>query len=86
MYAPCGRVSQDGLNRGLERLDHRGSDGSETWFSNVGTIGLDHSQLSIIDLTTGDQTIANEEDQIAKGPLIMRLIWVLLQTSLDLAS
>jgi len=55
-------VSPDVLQRAVRALQHRGPDGERTWISPDGTVGLAHARLSIIDLQTGDQPIANEDE------------------------
>ncbi|HET6266620.1 MAG TPA: asparagine synthase (glutamine-hydrolyzing), partial [Acidobacteriota bacterium] len=57
-------VSEDSLNRATKTLEHRGPDGQKIWISPNRKIGLGHARLSIIDLTTGDQPIANETNTI----------------------
>ena len=49
---------------GTESLHHRGPDGHGHWFSPDKRVGLGHTRLSIIDLTTGDQPIANEDESL----------------------
>jgi asparagine synthase (glutamine-hydrolysing) len=56
-----GGVSADALRRATKRLDHRGPDAQHVWVDPRGAAGLGHARLSIIDLTTGDQPIANED-------------------------
>src|SRR3982751_1962910 len=46
----------------IEAIAHRGPDGYG--FYAKGPVGLAHARLSIIDLSTGDQPIANEDDTI----------------------
>lgn len=46
----------------ISTLDHRGPDGSSTFVD--GPVGLAHARLSIIDLATGWQPIANEDNSI----------------------
>jgi asparagine synthase (glutamine-hydrolysing) len=43
-------------------LHHRGPDGQKTWVAPDGRVGLGHARLSIIDLKTGTQPIANEDE------------------------
>lgn len=57
-------VSADALRRGTQALYHRGPDGQRQWIAPHGRVGLGHSRLSIIDLVTGDQPLANEDEQI----------------------
>src|SRR5262245_55887090 len=57
-------VSNLALDRATNSLIHRGPDHQSVWLSNDQRVGLGHARLSIIDLTTGDQPIANEDEQI----------------------
>jgi asparagine synthase (glutamine-hydrolysing) len=63
IYDPNGRVQPDSLTRATARLHHRGPDAQRQWIAPHGRIGLGHARLSIIDLVTGDQPIANEDGQ-----------------------
>src|SRR6476659_7442173 len=45
------------------RLHHRGPDGQRHWISSDRRVALGHARLSIIDLETGDQPIASENEQ-----------------------
>ena len=54
-------VSGQALARSLQTLQHRGPDGQKTWIAPHGQVALGHARLSIIDLATGDQPIANED-------------------------
>ena len=56
-----GQVELDTMNRALR---HRGPDGSGTYINKEQTVGLAHRRLSIIDLETGDQPMANEDGTI----------------------
>ena len=56
-------VSESVLARATESLYHRGPDGRRHWISADRTVGLGHARLSIIDLTTGDQPIASEDER-----------------------
>ena len=49
---------------GMSALRHRGPDGQQYWMSKDGRAALGHTRLSIIDLTTGDQPISNEDATI----------------------
>lgn len=63
-------ISLQALERGLGTLHHRGPDGQKTWVSPDYQVGLGHARLSVIDLKTGDQPIANEDESawiIANG-------------------
>jgi asparagine synthase (glutamine-hydrolysing) len=61
---PAGGVSHGPLQRAAEALYHRGPDRQRTWVAAHGRVGLAHARLSIIDLTTGDQPIANEDGDL----------------------
>jgi asparagine synthase (glutamine-hydrolysing) len=54
-------VSPATLDRATNSIYHRGPDGRRRWISPDRRVGLGHTRLSIIDLTTGDQPIANED-------------------------
>jgi asparagine synthase (glutamine-hydrolysing) len=66
----CGKLNFDShntpesslLHAMLHSIHHRGPDGGGTYLS--GPIGLGHRRLSIIDLNTGQQPLANEDDSI----------------------
>jgi asparagine synthase (glutamine-hydrolysing) len=64
MYAMQDRIREDALERATRRLIHRGPDGQRTWVSADGLVGLGHARLSIIDLDTGDQPIAGEDERL----------------------
>jgi asparagine synthase (glutamine-hydrolysing) len=57
-------VTAEVLQRATQSLYHRGPDGQRHWISNDHHAALGHARLSIIDLTTGDQPMANEDEQI----------------------
>ncbi len=57
-------VSAKALKRATMALHHRGPDSQGIWFSPNRRAGLGHARLSIIDLTTGDQPIPNEDERI----------------------
>ena len=57
------------LGGSAPRLAHRGPDGQRTWFSGDGRVGLGHTRLSIIDLATGDQPIASDDEGCARRPV-----------------
>ncbi|MBI3448927.1 MAG: asparagine synthase (glutamine-hydrolyzing) [Acidobacteria bacterium] len=54
-------VDPAALSRATQALHHRGPDGQRHFISPDGRAALGHARLSIIDLRTGDQPIANEE-------------------------
>src|SRR5499433_571301 len=57
-------VSPEALRRATRALHHRGPDGQRCWIAHHGRVALGHARLSIIDLETGDQPIANEDEQL----------------------
>lgn len=59
-FSRTGQISEASLDRATRRLEHRGPDGQKVWIAPHRRVGLGHARLSIIDLTTGDQPIANE--------------------------
>src|SRR5204862_6514834 len=63
MFSSRGPVSQERLERATLALRHRGPDNQRSWISDDGRVGLGHARLSIIDLATGDQPIASEDEQ-----------------------
>jgi asparagine synthase (glutamine-hydrolysing) len=63
IYHPNSRVEPDCLTQATARLHHRGPDAQRQWIAPHGQVGLGHARLSIIDLVTGDQPIANEDGQ-----------------------
>jgi asparagine synthase (glutamine-hydrolysing) len=54
-------ISPGLLARATRTLHHRGPDGQKQWVAPSGRVGLGHARLSIVDLETGDQPIANED-------------------------
>jgi asparagine synthase (glutamine-hydrolysing) len=65
-------VSGEALGRAVRRLHHRGPDAQRVWVSKDCRAALGHARLSIIDLTTGDQPIENEDGRlriVANGEL-----------------
>ncbi len=59
---PAGLVNQQALERMNDSLVHRGPDGSGCYAE--GALGIAMRRLSIIDLKTGDQPIANEDRSV----------------------
>src|SRR6516225_10243702 len=64
MYSARGPIRTDALQRATLRLTHRGPDGQQTWLSADRRVGLGHARLSIIDLATGAQPIAGEDEAL----------------------
>ena len=56
-------ITAAALQRATSSLRHRGPDGQGHWVSPDKRIALGHARLSIIDLATGDQPIASEDEQ-----------------------
>src|SRR5262249_12006948 len=63
-FSNLGPVSAQALGHATAALDHRGPDGRRVWIAPHRRVGMGHARLSIIDLVTGDQPLANEEEQI----------------------
>jgi asparagine synthase (glutamine-hydrolysing) len=57
-------VLTDALAAAVQSLIHRGPDNQSVWLSKDQRVGLGHTRLSIIDLATGDQPIANEDERV----------------------
>ena len=64
VLASNGDISLETLQRGTAALHHRGPDGRGHWLSPDRRVGLGHTRLSIIDLSTGAQPIANEDESL----------------------
>ncbi len=56
-------VAPETVQKAIQRLHHRGPDGQRHWISADRRVALAHARLSIIDLTTGDQPIASEDER-----------------------
>jgi asparagine synthase (glutamine-hydrolysing) len=56
-------VSPATIERATRSLHHRGPDGQRHWLSPDAKVALGHARLSIIDLATGDQPIASEDER-----------------------
>lgn len=59
-----GAVDGEALCSATRRLRHRGPDAQKVWVAPDRRVGLGHARLSIIDLETGDQPIASEDEQL----------------------
>ncbi|MBW8769336.1 MAG: asparagine synthase (glutamine-hydrolyzing) [Gemmatimonadetes bacterium] len=57
-------VSDATLTAGTAALHHRGPDGCRHWVASDRRVALGHTRLSIIDLSTGDQPISNEDGSL----------------------
>jgi asparagine synthase (glutamine-hydrolysing) len=57
-------IAAESLARATESLSHRGPDEQHTWIAPHGRAALGHTRLSIIDLVTGSQPIANEDGSL----------------------
>ncbi len=57
-------LSPESLGRATRELAHRGPDGCGQWISGDRRVGLGHTRLSIIDLSTGAQPIASEDEHL----------------------
>lgn len=57
-------IADETLAAGTAALHHRGPDGRRHWLSPDRRVALGHTRLSIIDLVTGDQPIANEDESL----------------------
>src|SRR6185369_9762044 len=64
IHGPRSAVSRPALVAATQALIHRGPDSQHQWIDQDQATGLGHARLSIIDLTTGDQPLANEDSSI----------------------
>lgn len=62
MLSQGGAIPHTATAAALQTLHHRGPDGHGVWTSPRGQVVLGHTRLGIIDLRTGDQPIANEDE------------------------
>jgi asparagine synthase (glutamine-hydrolysing) len=56
-------IKAEVVQRATQCLYHRGPDGQRQWLSADRRVALGHARLSIIDLQTGDQPIASEDER-----------------------
>jgi asparagine synthase (glutamine-hydrolysing) len=63
IFSRSAPISAEAVERATKSLYHRGPDGQRHWISPDCRVALGHARLSIIDLTTGDQPIANEDER-----------------------
>lgn len=64
IFSPNTPIAAEALEKATKSLRHRGPDGQRNWISPDRRVGLGHARLSIIDLTTGDQPIASEDESL----------------------
>src|SRR5882724_8600721 len=64
IYSPNTPIDEGALERATKSLGHRGPDGVRHWIAPDRRVAFGHARLSIIDLTTGDQPIANEDESL----------------------
>src|SRR5260221_7481467 len=57
-------ISTSTLQAATQRLHHRGPGAQRHWIAGNRRAALGHARLSIIDLSTGDQPIANEDESV----------------------
>lgn len=57
-------VLETALLQSMEQLSHRGPDAKRHWIAPDRHVGLAHTRLSVMDLATGDQPLANEDSRI----------------------
>jgi len=62
LFEPEGRVARADIEAMLRPIAHRGPDGQGIYLDD--NAGLGHCRLSIIDLSTGDQPMANEDETV----------------------
>ncbi len=64
ILSPSAPVDEAALRRATDALHHRGPDGRGVWIAPDRRVGLGHTRLSVIDLETGAQPLANEDGQV----------------------
>src|SRR3954471_16870964 len=63
LFSRGAAIAVDVGQRAVGRLHHRGPDGQRLWLSPDRRVALAHARLSIIDLETGAQPIASEDER-----------------------
>ena len=63
MFSRRHPISPAVVENATKSLYHRGPDGQRKWLSPDRKVALGHARLSIIDLSTGDQPIASEDER-----------------------
>lgn len=64
IFSTAGPIDKQRLQAACDHLRHRGPDAEGIWIADHQRVGLGHRRLSIVDLTTGNQPIANEDNTI----------------------
>src|SRR5215831_13652428 len=64
MFSPDGAIARGPLDAAVHALRHRGPDAQRAWIAAHRRVGLGHARLSIIDLVTGEQPIASEDERL----------------------
>src|SRR5271154_6329062 len=64
IFSRSAPIPAGAIEKAAKSLHHRGPDGQRHWISPDSRTALGHARLSIIDLTTGDQPIANEDEKL----------------------
>ena len=62
LFDTAGRVRRSEIEAMLRPIRHRGPDGEGIYLDN--NAGLGHTRLAIIDLSTGDQPMSNEDQTV----------------------
>jgi asparagine synthase (glutamine-hydrolysing) len=64
LFSAMGEIDEFSLSKAIASLHHRGPDGQRSWIAPHRRVGLGHARLSIIDLQTGEQPIANGDGSL----------------------
>jgi asparagine synthase (glutamine-hydrolysing) len=64
VFSPDEPIDAERLRKATQALHHRGPDGQRQWLAPDRCVGMGHARLSIIDLNSGDQPIANEDESV----------------------
>jgi len=64
MFSQHRAIATGAVENAIKSLKHRGPDGQRHWIAPDRRVALGHARLSIIDLATGDQPIANEDETL----------------------
>jgi len=64
VFSKSGAVLPETIQKATLALRHRGPDGQRFWIPPDDRVALGHARLSISDLATGDQPIANEDESL----------------------